>query len=52
MKHYKELIQSKVGLKKSLSQKGCSIGYGDSKIIHKDKIIYHANDVKVGLFNE
>ena len=24
----------------------------NSQIIHKDKIIYHANDLKVGLFNE
>ena len=48
----KELIQYKVSLKKSLSKKGFSIGYGDGQIIHKDKIIYHANDLKVGLFNE
>ena len=48
----KQLIQYKVSLKKSLSKKGFSIGYGDGQIIHKDKIIYHANDLKVGLFNE
>jgi hypothetical protein len=41
-----------VSLKKSLSKKGFSIGYGDGQIIHHDKIIYHANDLKVGLFNE
>ena len=48
----KELIKYKVSLKKSLSKKGFSIGYGDGQIIHEDKIIYHANDLKVGLFNE
>ena len=48
----KKLIQYKVNLKKSLSKKGFSIGYGDGQIIHQDKIIYHANDLKVGLFNE
>ena len=48
----KRLIQYKVSLKKSLSKKGFSIGYGDGQIIHQDKVIYHANDLKVGLFNE
>jgi 3-hydroxyacyl-[acyl-carrier protein] dehydratase/trans-2-decenoyl-[acyl-carrier protein] isomerase len=48
----KKLIQYKVNLKKSLSKKGFSIGYGDGQIIHQDKVIYHANDLKVGLFNE
>ncbi len=48
----KELIKYKVSLKKSLNKKGLSIGYGDGQIIHKEKIIYHANDLKVGLFNE
>ena len=48
----KELIKYKVSLKKSLNKKGLSIGYGDGQIIHKDKIIYHANDLRVGLFNE
>ena len=38
--------------KKSLNKKGLSIGYGDGQIIHKEKIIYHANDLRVGLFNE
>ena len=52
IKPNKELIQYKVSLKKSLSKKGFSIGYGDGQIIHQDKIIYHANDLKVGLFNE
>ena len=48
----KKLIQYEVSLKKSLSKKGFSIGYGDGQIIHQDKVIYHANDLKVGLFNE
>ena len=48
----KELIKYKVSLKKSLNKKGLSIGYGDGQIIHKEKIIYHANDFRVGLFNE
>ena len=48
----KELITYKVSLKKSLNKKGLSIGYGDGLIIHKEKIIYHANDLRVGLFNE
>ena len=48
----KELIEYKVSLKKSLNKKGLSIGYGDGQIIHKEKIIYHANDLRVGLFNE
>ena len=48
----KELIKYKVSLKKSLNKKGLSIGYGDGQIIHKEKIIYHANDLRVGLFNE
>ena len=48
----KELIKYKVSLKKSLNKKGLSIGYGDWQIIHKEKIIYHANDLRVGLFNE
>ena len=48
----KELIRYKVSLKKSLNKKGLSIGYGDGQIIHKEKIIYHANDLRVGLFNE
>ena len=48
----KKLIQYKVNIKKSMSKKGFSIGYGDGQIIHQDKIIYHANDLKVGLFNE
>ena len=48
----KQLIQYKVNIKKSMSKKGFSIGYGDGQIIHQDKIIYHANDLKVGLFNE
>ena len=48
----KELITYKVSLKKSLNKKGLSIGYGDGQIIHKEKIIYHANDLRVGLFNE
>ena len=48
----KELIKYKVSLKKSLNKKGLSIGYGDGQIFHKEKIIYHANDLKVGLFNE
>ena len=47
-----QLIQYKVNIKKSMSKKGFSIGYGDGQIIHHDKIIYHANDLKVGLFNE
>ena len=47
-----QLIQYKVNIKKSMSKKGFSIGYGDGQIIHQDKIIYHANDLKVGLFNE
>ena len=47
-----ELIKYKVSLKKSLNKKGLSIGYGDGQIIHKEKIIYHANDLRVGLFNE
>ncbi len=48
----KELIKYKVSLKKSLNKKGLSIGYGDGQIIHKEKTIYHANDLRVGLFNE
>ena len=48
----KKLIKYKVSLKKSLNKKGLSIGYGDGQIIHKEKIIYHANDLRVGLFNE
>ena len=48
----KELIKYKVSLKKSLNKKGLSIGYGDGQIIHKEKIIYQANDLRVGLFNE
>ena len=48
----KRLIQYKVNIKKSMSKKGFSIGYGDGQIIHENKIIYHANDLKVGLFNE
>ena len=48
----KELIKYKVSLKKSLNKKGLSIGYGDGQIIHKEKIIYHANDLRVGLFND
>ena len=48
----KQLIKYKVNIKKSMSKKGFSIGYGDGQIIHQDKIIYHANDLKVGLFNE
>ena len=48
----KELIKYQVSLKKSLNKKGLSIGYGDGQIIHKEKIIYHANDLRVGLFNE
>ena len=48
----KKLIEYKVSLKKSLNKKGLSIGYGDGQIIHKEKIIYHANDLRVGLFNE
>ena len=48
----KELIKYKVSLKKSLNKKGLSIGYGDGQIIHKEKIIYYANDLRVGLFNE
>ena len=48
----KQLIQYKVNIKKSMSKKGFSIGYGDGQIFHQDKIIYHANDLKVGLFNE
>ena len=48
----KELIKYKVSLKKTLNKKGLSIGYVDGQIIHKEKIIYHANDLKVGLFNE
>ena len=48
----KELIKYKVSLKKSLNKKGLSIGYGDGQIIHNEKIIYHANDLRVGLFNE
>ena len=48
----KELIKYKVSLKKYLNKKGLSIGYGDGQIIHKEKIIYHANDLRVGLFNE
>ena len=48
----KQLIKYKVNMKKSMSKKGFSIGYGDGQIIHQDKIIYHANDLKVGLFNE
>ena len=48
----KELIKYKVSLNKSLNKKGLSIGYGDGQIIHKEKIIYHANDLRVGLFNE
>ena len=48
----KQLIQYKINIKKSMSKKGFSIGYGDGQIIHQDKIIYHANDLKVGLFNE
>ena len=48
----KQLIQYKVNIKKSMSKKGFSIGYGDGQIVHQDKIIYHANDLKVGLFNE
>ena len=34
------------------NKKGLSIGYGDGQIIHKEKIIYHANDLRVGLFDE
>ena len=52
IKQDKQLIQYKVNIKKSMSKKGFSIGYGDGQIIHQDKIIYHANDLKVGLFNE
>ena len=52
IKRDKKLIQYKVNIKKSMSKKGFSIGYGDGQIIHQDKIIYHANDLKVGLFNE
>jgi 3-hydroxyacyl-[acyl-carrier protein] dehydratase/trans-2-decenoyl-[acyl-carrier protein] isomerase len=52
IKSDKQLIQYKVNIKKSMSKKGFSIGYGDGQIIHQDKIIYHANDLKVGLFNE
>ena len=48
----KELIKYKVSLKKSLNKKGLSIGYGDGQIIHKEKIIYHANDLRVGLFDD
>ena len=48
----KQLIQYKVNIKKSMSKKGFSIGYGDGQIVHQDKIIYQANDLKVGLFNE
>ena len=48
----KQLIKYKVNIKKSMSKKGFSIGYGDGQIFHQDKIIYHANDLKVGLFNE
>ena len=48
----KELIKYKVSLKKSLNKKGLSIGYGDGQIIHEEKIIYYANDLRVGLFNE
>ena len=48
----KELIKYKVSLKKSLNKKGLSIGYGDGQIIHKEKTIYYANDLRVGLFNE
>ena len=36
----KQLIQYKVNIKKSMSRKGFSIGYGDGQIIHQDKIIY------------
>ena len=52
IKPYNELIEYMVSLKKSLNKKGLSIGYGDGQIIHKEKIIYHANDLRVGLFNE
>ena len=52
IKSDKQLIQYKVNIKRSMSKKGFSIGYGDGQIIHQDKIIYHANDLKVGLFNE
>jgi len=52
IKQDKQLIQYKVNIKKSMSKKGFSIGYGDGQIVHQDKIIYHANDLKVGLFNE
>ena len=52
IKKDKQLIQYRVNIKKSMSKKGFSIGYGDGQIVHQDKIIYHANDLKVGLFNE
>ena len=52
IKQDNQLIEYKVNIKKSMSKKGFSIGYGDGQIIHQDKIIYHANDLKVGLFNE
>ena len=52
IKQDKQLIQYRVNIKKSMSKKGFSIGYGDGQIVHQDKIIYHANDLKVGLFNE
>ncbi|MDA1283319.1 MAG: bifunctional 3-hydroxydecanoyl-ACP dehydratase/trans-2-decenoyl-ACP isomerase [Proteobacteria bacterium] len=48
----KKLITYKVNIKRALNKKGLSIGYGDGKILHEGKIIYHANDLKVGLFNE
>ena len=48
----KKLITYKVNIKRAKNKKGLSIGYGDGQIIHEDKIIYHANDLKVGLFND
>ena len=47
----KQLIQYKVNIKKSMSKKVSRLVMAIS-IIHQDKIIYHANDLKVGLFNE
>jgi len=48
----KKLITYKVNIKRAMNKKGLSIGYGDGQILHENKIIYHANDLKVGLFNE
>ena len=48
----KNMITYVVHIKKALHKKGFTIGTGDGEILYKDKTIYIANDLKVGLFNE